>query len=274
MSGLAQTDSRGGPDSRGGLDSRGGPDNRGGSGSRAGTAGRALPSSPHDPDTQDHPDIRDRMERMYRPQRLIYDLTRKYYLLGRDRLIEELDARPGEAVIDIGCGTGRNLEAIARRYPGVRLFGLDAAAVMLTTTEKRFAKAGLATPGLARASAEELDPETLFGIQAADHILFSYSLSMMDDPVCALERATAVLAPGGCLHIADFGPMDGLPAPLARAMRAWLARFAVHHRPELLPSLRQLAQVRGGSASRARLTFGYAEILRFRRDRSPADGKA
>jgi SAM-dependent methyltransferase len=126
-------------------------------------------------------DIEDRMERMYRPQRLIYDLTRKYYLLGRDKLIERLDARPGEVLIDIGCGTGRNLEAIARRYPNTRLFGLDVAGVMLETTAGRFAKAGLPAPGLARAAAEDLAPLTQFGIAAAHHLLFSYSLSMMDD---------------------------------------------------------------------------------------------
>lgn len=216
-------------------------------------------------DLRDRPDILDRMERMYRPQRLIYDLTRKYYLLGRDRLIVEIGARPGERLVDIGCGTGRNLEAIARAYPGTKLFGLDAAGVMLETTGKRFAKAGLAAPGLARGRAEALDPEAQFGIAAADHVLFSYSLSMMDDPVLALERAAACLAPGGRLHVVDFGPMDGLPRPAAALLRAWLAGFDVHHRPELVPTLRQLAQIHGGTASRRRLARGYAEILQFRR---------
>ena len=205
------------------------------------------------------------MERTYRPQRLIYDLTRKYYLLGRDRVIDELAAVPVERIVDVGCGTGRNLEAIARAYPGTRMFGLDAANVMLETTAARFAKADLAAPGLARAAAERLDPRAHFGIEAAEHVLFSYSLSMMDDPVRALERAAACLAPGGRLHVADFGPMDGLPKPLARAMRGWLAHFAVQYRPELAATLRQLAQIAGGSASRTRLSFGYAEILRLRR---------
>jgi S-adenosylmethionine-diacylgycerolhomoserine-N-methlytransferase len=210
-------------------------------------------------------DIHDRMERMYRPQRLIYDLTRKYYLFGRDQLIDQLNLRHGDRLIDIGCGTGRNLEAIARRYPGARLFGLDAATVMLETTAKRFTKAGLAAPGLARGSAETLDPQSLFGLPAADHILFSYSLSMMDDPVLALHRAVGALAPAGQLHIVDFGAMDGLPRPVAAGMTAWLARFGVHHRPELAPTLRQLAQITGGSMHRRRLAFGYAEILLFRR---------
>ncbi len=201
------------------------------------------------------------MERMYRPQRLIYDLTRKYYLLGRDRVIEALAAAPGEVLIDVGCGTGRNLEAIARRYPGTRLCGIDAAAVMLETTARRFARAGLPPPRLARAAAEALDPDAQFGVPAADHVLFSYSLSMMDDPARALTRAVEALAPGGRLHVVDFGPMDGLPRPLAAAMVAWLERFGVRHRPEVAATLRQLAQVRGGVPRRTRLAGGYAEIL-------------
>ena len=205
------------------------------------------------------------MERMYRPQRLIYDLTRKYYLVGRDRLIAELRARPGERLVDIGCGTGRNLEAIARVYPGTRLFGLDAANVMLEMTSKRFAKAALPAPGLARGRAEALDPEAQFGIAAADHVLFSYSLSMMDDPVLALERAAGCLALGGRLHIVDFGPMDGLPRSAAALLRVWLARFDVHHRPEVALTLRQLAQSDGGTMTRTRLARGYAEILHFHR---------
>ena len=210
-------------------------------------------------------DIRDRMERMYRPQRLIYDLTRKYYLVGRDQLLDAMVLRHRDVVIDVGCGTGRNLAAIAERQPSARLFGLDAANVMLETTAERFAKAGLDAPGLARGTAETLDPLALFGIPAADHIIFSYSLSMMDDPALALHRAVAALAPEGQVHIVDFGPMDGLPRPLAAALRAWLARFGVHHRPELAPTLRQLAQATGGSTSRRRLAGGYAEILHFRR---------
>lgn len=210
------------------------------------------------------PDIRDRMERMYRPQRLIYDLTRKYYLLGRDRVIRELDARPGQTLIDVGCGTGRNLEAIARRYPGTRLCGLDAAQVMLETTARRFAKAGLAAPGLVLAAAEDLAPEAQLGVPAADHVLFSYSLSMMDDPVLALGRAAQALAPGGRLHVVDFGPMDGLPLPLARALRTWLRQFGVRHRPVVATTLHEVAQHRGGSFRRTRLAGGYAEILKLR----------
>ena len=44
-------------------------------------------------------------------------LTRKFYLLGRDRLIDELAPPPAGRVLEIACGTGRNLIGAARHYP-------------------------------------------------------------------------------------------------------------------------------------------------------------
>ncbi len=44
------------------------------------------------------------MDGIYRYQRHIYDITRKYYLLGRDALIKELEAPNGGTVLEIGCG--------------------------------------------------------------------------------------------------------------------------------------------------------------------------
>ena len=73
------------------------------------------------------------MDRMYRRQRHIYDLSRKFYLLGRDEAIAGLDAGPGDRVLEIGCGTGRNLVKLARAYPEARLFGLDVSREMLAS---------------------------------------------------------------------------------------------------------------------------------------------
>src|SRR5262245_29779275 len=83
------------------------------------------------------------MDRVYRRQRHFYDLTRKYYLLGRDRLVRDLQARAGESIVEIGCGTARNLIRIAERYPGVKLYGLDASSQMLHTAGDAIARAKL-----------------------------------------------------------------------------------------------------------------------------------
>ena len=68
------------------------------------------------------------MDRIYRHQRFIYDLTRKYYLLGRDRMIAGLAVPDGASVLEVGCGTGRNLIEAARRYPHARFHGFDISA--------------------------------------------------------------------------------------------------------------------------------------------------
>ncbi len=75
-----------------------------------------------------------RMNRIYKRQRHIYDATRKFYLLGRDGLIDRLQLRAaGDSVLEIGCGTGRNLILAAQRYPGVRCCGIDVSTEMLTS---------------------------------------------------------------------------------------------------------------------------------------------
>ena len=73
------------------------------------------------------------MDGIYRRQRHIYDLSRKYYLLGRDRLIEQLSPPPGGRVLEIGCGTARNLVAAAAAYPQAEFYGIDISAAMLAT---------------------------------------------------------------------------------------------------------------------------------------------
>src|SRR5262245_11531474 len=65
------------------------------------------------------------MDGVYCHQRHVYDVTRKYYLLGRDRMLAGLDVPPGGGVLELGCGTGRNLLLAARRYRDARFFGLD-----------------------------------------------------------------------------------------------------------------------------------------------------
>src|ERR1700741_3776770 len=106
------------------------------------------------------------MDGVYRWQRHIYDLTRKYYLLGRDRLIDGLDVPQDGTVLELGCGTGPNIALPPRRYPGPRFFGLDISAEMLETANAAIAREGLsAKVSLARGDATDFDAKALFGIE-------------------------------------------------------------------------------------------------------------
>ncbi|WP_281684523.1 class I SAM-dependent methyltransferase [Thalassobaculum salexigens] len=183
-----------------------------------------------------------KMDDMYRLQRHIYDLSRAYYLLGRDQLIAELDLNPGETVCEIGCGTGRNLVLMARRYPQARLMGLDASTEMLRSARAKADRAGLAGRlPLVHGFAEQFDPAAAFGLtEPLDRIVFSYSLSMIPPWRESIEHALRSLKPGGRVHIVDFGDQAGLPGWFRGMLFRWLDLFGVHVRPELLGYLREL----------------------------------
>lgn len=185
------------------------------------------------------------MDKIYRHQRHIYDLTRKYYLFGRDRLIAELDLKPHARLVEIGCGTARNLVKIARAYPDAELFGLDASHEMLKSAAETIARAGLQDRiTLAHGYAEALSP-AMFGSHAPfDACVFSYSLSMIPDWQGALHAASRCLAPDGEIHIVDFADLTGLGGVGRRAMMAWLGLFHVAPRLALIERLAHEPQAR------------------------------
>ena len=198
------------------------------------------------------------MDRIYRRQRYIYDLTRKYYLLGRDRLIRELAAGQGD-VLEIGCGTGRNLVAAARCYPRANLFGIDISAVMLETADASLARRDLLRRVRTVAGdATAFDARSLFGRGGFDRVFISYTLSMIPDWHAALDRAAAALAPGGRLLIVDFGQQDGLPGWFRSLLFSWLALFQVHPIAGLEEALGDLAASHELSLELKRLFRGYA----------------
>lgn len=201
-----------------------------------------------------------RMDAIYAGQRHIYDATRKYYLLGRDRLIDRLAPPAGGSVVEVGCGTGRNLILAARRWPGARCFGFDISAAMLETAGASVARAGLADRiALATGDATDWDAGALFGLSGgADRVFMSYTLSMIPDWQAAIAAACDALAPGGTLHIVDFGQQERLPRAFRTALFAWLDRFDVTPRADLERWLRVAADGSGLSLDFAPLYRGYA----------------
>ncbi len=206
------------------------------------------------------------MDRMYRRQRHIYDLSRKFYLLGRDEAIAGLGARPGDRVLEIGCGTGRNLVKLARAYPGAHLFGLDVSREMLASAAAAVTRAGFsARVALGRGDATAFDPETLFGRAEFERVMISYTLSMIPPWRDALERAFDVLSPGGSLHLVDFGDCAGLPGPFRTGLRRWLAAFDVTPRDGLGAALQTLTAERGLTCAIDNRFRGYAVLAVARR---------
>lgn len=199
------------------------------------------------------------MDGVYRYQRHIYDLTRKYYLLGRDGLIADLDPPAGGAVLEIGCGTGRNLIAVGKAWPQARLYGVDISEAMLETARASVAKAGMGDRvALAQGDACGFDAEALFGRGTFERVFISYALSMIPEWEMALAQAARCVAPGGKLEIVDFGQQEALPGVWKRALFGWLGKFHVSPRRELAIAIERLAQDMGGFPHSRTLYRGYA----------------
>jgi S-adenosylmethionine-diacylgycerolhomoserine-N-methlytransferase len=199
------------------------------------------------------------MDRMYRLTRHVYDLTRRYYLLGRDRLLEEVKTSPTTATLEVGCGTARNLIKLAGRPEPGSLYGLDASHEMLETAAANAARAGAGSTGsterqpivLRQGLAEQLDARRMFGRdEPFDTIFFSYCLSMIPTWPGAIEAALANLRPGGTLLIVDFWDQKELPDLFAAGLKRWLSLFHVHYRPEVHDALVEL-----GRSGRADVRF-------------------
>lgn len=200
------------------------------------------------------------MDRTYRHQRRIYDLTRSYYLLGRDRLLSGLEPPMGGRVLEIACGTGRNLAQVGRLYPQTQLYGVDISNQMLASAQSKLGPRAQ----LAQADACDFDGPALFSVDGFDRVILSYSLSMIPDWTQALDVALAQLAPNGELHIVDFGRQHALPQWFRTALNAWLARFHVSPRTDLTQVAQASAGANGYTATSTDLFRSYAQLCVLR----------
>lgn len=183
------------------------------------------------------------MDRMYRLQRYFYDATRKYYLLGRDRLLDEMDVKPGEHVLEAGCGTARTLIILAKRHPKAHFYGLDASSAMLETAQAKADAAGVKNTTLKTALADDFRFDSTFELaKPFDKIFFSYSISMIPPWRESIENALQSLAPGGSLYIVDFYDQRDLPGFFARLLKWWLSKFHVTHWEGLMPFLEEMRE--------------------------------
>lgn len=199
------------------------------------------------------------MDRMYRLTRHVYDVTRKPYLLGRDRMISGLEVPPGGSVLEMGCGTGRNLVATGRRHPGAHLHGFDISGEMLKTARRNVERSGLDIR-LAEGDACVFNPETAFGIARFDRVYFSYTLSMIPDWTTALAHGLTLVKDGGRLSVVDFGFCEGLGKPTRSLLHGWLSLFHVTPRAGLETEMARLAQTAGRTLHFERPALGYAQL--------------
>lgn len=214
-------------------------------------------------------DHQHRMDHVYRHMKYIYDATRPLFLAGRRTVRGLVQAEAGARVLEVGCGTGRNLIVLARRWPQAHFIGLDISREMISYARERVDQAGLGQR-IELIESELADYTASTGPEPApfDVVLFSYSLSMIPDWQQVLQSAIPLVKPAeGQLLIADFGACQSWPGPVQRRLYKNLSHFHVFPRPEL-PEF--LAADRRLSVREKRLLGGYGQVLEVRRQDADA----
>mgnify|MGYP000524804252 CR=1 FL=1 len=206
----------------------------------------------------------EKMDKMYRYQRYFYDFTRKYYLLGRDKLIAEMKVQEGENILEIGCGTGRNLAILARKYPYANFYGLDASGEMLETAKGKVNKFELENVTLKNALADDFSYSETFDLaKPFDTIFFSYSISMIPTWQESIANALKNLKNGRSFYIVDFYDQRDLPVGFQKILQGWLERFHVKYPRDLIPHLEQLERENFGKHSIKSIYKSYSFIAEF-----------
>ncbi len=173
------------------------------------------------------------MNRIYKFQRYIYDPIRKFILFGRDQMLDNIKLKPDDRVLEIGCGTARNLIKLAKKYPHAKFYGIDASTEMLKTAKRKIEQKGLTDRINVVYSLAESFNYTLFNSpKKFDAILFSYSLSMISDWKTAILQALNNLNNNKRLFIVDFWDQSSFPAWFQVAIKKWLKLFRVEFKPE------------------------------------------
>jgi ubiquinone/menaquinone biosynthesis C-methylase UbiE len=150
-----------------------------------------------------------------------YPVFEPAYLIfppARRRAVVALNLRPGDVVLEIGAGTGRNfpylLDAVG---PAGRVIGVDASAGMLGEAGKLVEREGWSNVQLLRQDATKIE----IG-REVDAVLFSLSYSAIPEPRQALALAWRGLRPGGRAVVMDLGLTEGgfarLLDPIARLL--------------------------------------------------------
>lgn len=182
----------------------------------------------------------ERLRRFYGPQAGAYDDFRERLLQGRAELIARLPVPRGGYVVELGAGTGRNVEFFGPRIErAARVDLVDLCTPLLDLARKRHA----ARPNV---RAVEADATTYRPDAPADCVYLSYALTMIPDWRATIANAVAMLKPGGLLGVVDFYVSEARPAegllrhalPTRAFWPRWFGHDGVHLSPDHLPALR------------------------------------
>ena len=172
----------------------------------------------------------EKLELYYRFHSKIYDATRWSFLFGRDGIIR-IAARYADPknILEIGCGTGKNLLALHKAFPNAKITGVDLSTDMLDIAAK---KSDQAPECISLRCERYCAPLSSGAEDKFDLILFSYSLSMINPGYeNVIACAAQDISDSGFIAVVDFNH-----SPI-KLFRAWMGVNQVKMENHLAPCL-------------------------------------
>jgi ubiquinone/menaquinone biosynthesis C-methylase UbiE len=176
---------------------------------------------------ESHPTRRSQSANTRRYDRIArsYKVLEPLYLIfppARRRAVAALGLRPGDTVLEIGAGTGRNFPYLVEAVGSAgTIIGVDASAGMLAEARKLIERRGWSNVRLLHQDATRLDLD-----RDVDGVLFSLSYSAMPNPRAALAKAWEHLRPHARVVVMDMGLTQGSLYRLLDPIARILVRYA------------------------------------------------
>lgn len=137
------------------------------------------------------------IERYYKTHSRFYDFTRWAFLFGRTSLKERFPELPENAtILDLGCGTGKQLSSLQQKYPNSTIIGMDMSTDMLKKAKSKY--------GSKVKLRNQYYMENSFSDSKLDLVVCSYSLTMLEDKTEKISSIKRHLKDSGYLVIVDF----------------------------------------------------------------------
>ncbi len=170
------------------------------------------------------------IEGYYKLHSKFYDKTRWLFLFGRNSIPNYFpELKSNVRILDLGCGTGKHLERLLKKYPKAHITGIDQSEHMLEIAK--------------RSTTNSVDikneyySDTSFSYNEFDFILCSYSLTMFNTVEKSIKNIKNHLKPNGRLLVVDF---DSTPY---NWFSKWMKKNHVSFEPNLFKLIEKEFQI-------------------------------
>lgn len=187
----------------------------------------------------------------YRLHSKIYDATRWSFLFGREKLLGHIpDLPPNPRILEVGCGTGKNIELLQYLFPDGDIYGVDLSKDMLSKARQKTKATGRVKLMNKQYGSDKISTKSF------DLILLSYTLTMMGDQAeVILQQLSEDLSSKGYVAVVDFHNTQ------FKWFKKWMFRNHVVMNGHLLPLLNKYFTAVKSSVNRA--YFGLWKYFMF-----------